>query len=487
MEEKFKGSRIWKLLLFFYTSALLFFCSSALFAEERLELTLKEAIEIALKENLSLMEERQDLNISEADIKVREGEFDPALKLSLSESFKKSELPSIYIPGAEEREFSYSAALEGKINTGATYEIKWENARIKGTGYTLSPYYTSDLTITVTQPLLKGLGKNIQESNLNVAKNNLEISKLRLDDRASQIIADTSKAYWDLLSARDGLEVAELSLRLAKNLLEEAKARIEAGLLAPVEIYKAEAEVALREEALLRARKLVSDAEDRLRALMNLKEWDKEILPVDSPPEPRELPSLESSMRTAMFNRRDLRQGFIDKKNKEILRKFYENQRLPDLSIFGSAGLNGLNSNSSDTLDKLGSGDYYSWEVGVSLTVPIGNRIAKGNMLKARYDEEKADISLKTTQQKIMTEVREAWRSLQLASESIVATRKTRIASEKRLEAEEGRFRVGMATLNDVLKFQEEYARAVSSEKKARTDYAKAVVELERVKGTLGQ
>jgi outer membrane protein TolC len=487
-KPKVKSSKLLKLstVCLLLTTYCLLLTTSA-FGAERLELTLKEAIDIALKENLSLMEERQDLNISEADIKVKEGEFDPALKLSLSESFKKSELPSIYIPGAEEREFSYSAALEGKINTGTTYELRWENSRIKGTGYTLSPYYTSDLTLTVTQPILKGFGKGIQESNLNVAKSNLGISKLRLDDSTSQIIADTSKAYWDLLYARDELEVAELSLRVAKNLLDEARARIEAGLLAPVEIYKAEAEVALREEALLRARKLVSDAEDRLRAVMNLKEWNKEILPVESPPEPSELPSLESTIRTAMFQRRDLRQGFIDKKNKKILHKFYENQQLPDLSIFGSAGLNGLNSNSRDTLDKLGSGDYYSWEVGVSLTMPIGNRTAKGNMLKARYDEEKADISLKSIQQKITTEVREAWRSLQLASESIIATRKTRIASEKRLEAEEGRFRVGMATLNDVLKFQEEYAKAVSSEKKARTDYAKAVVEMERVKGTLKQ
>ncbi|MFZ6017327.1 MAG: TolC family protein [Nitrospirota bacterium] len=461
------------------------------FGAEKLELTLKEAIDITLKENLSLIEERLTPQISEAEIKVEEGEFDPKLKLQVSESYQKSATPYIYYlrEGREERTFMSEAGIEGKINTGATYELKWTNERFKGTStfLSLNPYYTSDLTLTATQPLLKGLGKDIQESNLNVARNNLEISKLRLDDRASQIIADTTKAYWDLISARDELEVAELSLRLAKNLLDEAKARIEAGVLAPVEIYKAEAEVALREEALLRSRKLISDAEDRLRVTMNLREWHKEIVPVERPPEPSELPLVESALNTAISNRKDLRQARIEKRNKEILRKFYGNQQLPDLSIVGSTGLNGLNGNYSDTLDKLGSGDYYSWEVGVSLTIPIGNRTAKGNMLKAKYDEEKADISLKALEQKITAEVREAWRLLHLTSESITATKKTRIASEKRLEAEEGRFRVGMATMNDVLKFQEEYARSVSSEKKARTDYAKAIVEFERAKGTLGQ
>ena len=65
--------------------------------------------------------------------------------------------------------------------------------------------------------------------------------------------------------------------------------------------------------------------------------------------------------------------------------------------------------------------------------------------------------------------------------------KKTRTAAEKRFEAEEGRFKAGMATLNDVLKFQEEYAKALSSQKRAEVDYAKATVELERIKGTLGQ
>ncbi len=482
------SSKVRKLLLFFCTSALLLFCSSHASAVEKLELTLSEAINTALKENLSLAEERLNPKIAEADIKVREGEFDPNLELQMNEAYKKSPTAS-ELMGTEERTLTSEAALGGKINTGTTYELKWTNERFRGNSpyLTLNPYYTSELTLTATQPLLKGFGKSIQESNLSVAKNTLEISRLGLDDRASQVIADTSKTYWDLVSARDELEVAEISLRLAKNLFDEAKARVETGFLAPVELYKAEAEVALREEALLRAKKLISDAEDKLRNIMNMKEWNKEISPVERPPRPSELPSLESVLNTAVSERKDIRQASINKKNKEILRKFYENQLLPDISVVVSTGLNGLNGNYNDTVDKLGSGKYYSWQAGLSLSIPIGNRSAKGNMLKARYDEEKADINFKTLEQRITTEVREAWRSLWLASESITATMKTRIASEKRLEAEDSRFRVGMATMNDVLKFQEEYAKALSSEKKASVDYAKAIVELEKVKGTLVQ
>lgn len=473
------------LLLTFY---LLLFTSNV-FAEDVVELTLNEAISIALRENLLLMEERQSVHISEAGIKVIEGEFDPRFKFLADTSYDKDITPFRYylVDVKEERPVVAEAGIEGKVNTGATYKLKWRNERFKGPEafLTINPYYRSELKLTITQPLLKGRGKEIQESRLNVARNNHEISKLRLDNKISEVIFDTTMAYWELLSARDELEVAELSLRLARNLLDEAKAKIEAGLLAPVEIYKAEAEVALREEVLFRTKKLVSDAEDRLRLAMNLNEWQKEIIPVDRPSKPSGLPTLESVLDVALSERKELRQAYLEKKNKEILRKFYENQRLPDVGIFCSTGLNGLGSSYTDAVNKLSSLRYYSWQAGVYLSIPVKNTTAKGDMLKARYEEKKADIIFRSLKQKIINEVRHSWRSLQLAAELIAVTEKTRIASEKRLAVEEEKFRLGMSTMNDVLRFQEEYAKSLLSEKKAMINYAKAVVNMERATGTL--
>jgi len=457
-------------------------------AAERLELTLSEAINISLKENLSLSAQRLNPKIAEGDVIFREGEFDPNVELNATEYYKKSPEASI-LTGTDERITTGDLGLSGKVNTGTTYELKWTNERVRSNlGFlTINPYYTSELVLTMTQPLLKGIGKEVQESNLNIAKNNYEISRLSLDDKATSIVADTAKAYWDLAFARNDLKVAVISLELAQNLLAEAKAKIEAGLLAPVEIYKAEAEVSLREEALLKAKKLLLDAADRLRVVINLKDWQTELIPVEKIPAPSEIQPADKAIEMALNNRMDYKQAFIDYKNKEILRKYYDNQKYPDLNLTGSVGLNGLNGTYDNTLDKLSSHDFYSWQFGLSLKIPLGNRTAEGNYLKAKHEEEKSAIAFKILEQKINAEVREAWRSAQLASETITASKKTRTAAEKRLEAEEGRFKVGMATLNDVLKFQEEYAKALSSEKKAEIDYAKAIIEFEKVKGTLGQ
>lgn len=463
------------------------FCPAAS-AAEKLELTLSEAINMSLKENLSLAGERINPKIAEADVKFKKGEFDPNIDLNATESYRKSRSASLLL-GTEERTANGDISLGGKVNTGTTYELKWANERVRSnSGYLrTNPYYTSDLTLTMTQPLLKGVGKEIQESNLNVAKNNYETSRLSLDDKASGIIADTARAYWDLTFAQNALRVAGFSLELAQKLLDEVKAKIDAGALAAVEVYKAEAEVSLREEALLKAGKMALDAADKLRVIMNLKDWQVELIPVEKMPEPSDIQPIEASIDAALNNRKDYKQAAIAFKNKEILKKYFDNQKYPEFNVIGAVGLNNLSGTYDEALDGLSSRDYYSWRFGLSLRIPIGNSAAEGNYLRAMHEEEKSALALKILEQQITAEVREAWRTVQLASETIKATKKTLMAAEKSFEAEEGRFRVGMATLNDVLKFQEEYAKALSSEKKAEVDYANAIIEIERVKGTLGQ
>jgi len=457
------------------------------YAQEVLELTLAEAVKNALRENLSMAEERILFKVREAEIKIKEGEFDPALKFELNEYFERSQSATTFISG-EERGFTYDVSFGGKIKTGTAYELKLSGAKteVSETPFLLlNPYYSSELVLSVTQPLLKGFGRSIQESNLQVAKNNLKIAALGIEHRAMDIIARTAGAYWDLYFSKSNLDVAELSLKLAENLLNEVKAKIDAGELAPVEIYKAEAEVAIREEQVLRAKKALSDAEDALRVVMNLNDWQKRIVPVDVPPEPKEIPALETLLGIAFENRRDYKQAFKEYKNKKILRRFYENQKLPELNIVASVGLNGLNGNYGDALDRTASGNYYSWQFGLSLNIPLGNKIAVGNYLRAKYDEEMAEVKIKALRQRIIFQVREALRALRLARDSVKAAEKTRIASEKRPKAEQERFRLGMATLNDVLRFQEDYAKALSAEERAIAEFAKAEVNLKKAIGTL--
>ncbi|MBI5025771.1 MAG: TolC family protein [Nitrospirae bacterium] len=456
------------------------------FPAEKIELTLKEAIKTALSENLDLVTERYNPKIQEAGVTVEEGQFDPNLGMSLNEAFSKSQAVTT-LAGTEDRTLTFDISLGQKLKTGTTYELKWSNIRTRGNSSFLriNPYYISEAVLSVTQPLLKDFGMEVQEGRINIAKNSLDSARLGLDAKSMEIIANVEKAYWDLVLAYEEFEVSKLSLSLAQRLLKESRARVEAGVLAPVEVLQAEAEVASREEALLSAQKAIRDFEDKLKAAMNYKDWEIEISPVDRPGRPGTVPAISDVMQEALKNRQDYQQAKLDIKSKEISKRITENQTLPGLSFVGAVGLNGLDGTYGNSLDRLSSGNYYSWQLGLELKIPLGNRTARGNAIKARLEEDKAKTGLQVIEQKMTLEVREAVRTLELSIKKIDATLKTRELAHKRLEAEEEKFRVGMSTAYDVLVFQESYAKALNNEKRALMDYAKAEVELKKVKGTL--
>ncbi len=465
--------------------------ANAAHGQDVLELTLGEAVGAALSRNLSVEEEAILRKSAEAAILEAKGEFDPTLGVEISATKRKEASVTSFV-SSEQETVNYEASLGGKLKTGTAYELAIEGAKVDRSANPFLlitpyyPYYPSDIVITITQPLLKGLGVKVQESNIRAAEAESEAARLRAEHRAMGVVAETVSAYWELYFARANLNAAEISLRLAESTLKAVNARIEAGTLAPVEVFKAEAEAAIREEKFLSGRKAVFDAEDALRAIMNTTDWHAEIVPVEVPPEPTpEAPVLEGLLTDAFENRRDLKQALSEQKSREILRDYYKNQSLPKLDLIGSVGTSGLGSGYGDALESAGEGDFYSWRVGLALEIPLGNRARKGRYLRAKHDVELASLRVKALRQEVTVEVREALRALLLAKESIRASGRAKVASEKRLEAEEERFKLGMATLNDVLRFQQEYADALSSEKRAITDYAGASVMLRRATGTL--
>jgi outer membrane protein TolC len=355
-----------------------------------MELTLAGAVESALRENLLIKEEGILVRRAEAEVTANQGEFDPSLKFDAGKSFSRESTFST-IASDEQEAVTYGVSIGGKVRTGTAYELRYSESSVERSQtlfLVTNPYYTSDLTLSVTQPLLRGMGRKAQEARLNSARSGFEAARLGAELRAVEVISDTAAAYWELYFSRSNLEVAGDSLKLAKNLLKEVKTKIRAGTLASVEIYKAEAEVALREERLLRAEKAVYDAEDALRALMNSEQWAPEIVPVDSPPEPRETPKEQALIEAALENRRDYRQALREYESREALTGYYRNQKLPGLDLTAGAGLSGLSGNRSHALDDVSTGDFYSWQVGVEFSIPLGNRAASGNYLKAKREEE---------------------------------------------------------------------------------------------------
>ena len=156
---------------------------------------------------------------------------------------------------------------------------------------------------------------------------------------------------------------------------------------------------------------------------------------------------------------------------------------LPIIDLIGSYGLNGLGKNQQKASDVLGSGMYEDWTIGVSVTVPLGNDDAKGTYRKSKLEKEQALIAFKRLEQKIILEVRNAARDVEIQYRVLEASLKNLEAAQKNYEAQETRFRAGLVSTHDIIDYQEMLARAEVNYAGSVIDYNKAIVELAKAEG----
>ncbi len=484
--------------------------------EEKIEsknalfLSLKEAVALALKNNLEISIERINPKISETEITRNEAEFD--YSLNASTSVGKNRIPSASAfaspPEAENEVFSVSAGIKKRAAAGTNYQASLDtqrtmsNSKFQG----LKPQYTSNLNLSVTQNLLKDFGVDVNTAKIKIASNNRDISVNQLKGKGITIVSQVEEIYWDLIFAVEDLKVKRESLKLAQDLERRIRIQVEVGTMAPIEITQAQAEVAAREEDVIILQNRVESTEDKLKKIINIEEsggWDIAIAPTDTPKMTAEDVALEEGIKTALENRPEYAQSKIDLKNKNIQVEYKRNQLYPTLDLIGSLKLNGISGDAEDvafggsvsrsgfggdyfkSYDKMISGNYYDWSIGLSFQVPLGNRAANSSYTAAKLDVEKELKLLKNLEHQISVEVREAVRSIDTNKKRVNTTAVSRKLAEEKLSAEEKKFAVGMSTSFNVLEYQRDLIAARTREVSAIVDYNKSLLNLEKVKGTI--
>lgn len=469
---------------------------------EPMILSLSESVKSALENNFEIAVERRSPKISEMEIEIERAEFDTSLNAGIDGGGTRRPTTStveaailgeaaadVEVTKLEETDLQYDLGLKQRLLTGGSYDLSFGITRRGGRSTVFDPNFSSDLTFSLTQPLLKGFGTKVTQTELRVAKNNYLVSQEAFEMKVTDIIEAVERAYWDLVFQRKNLKVQQEALRAAQELLAQNRAKVELGLLAPIEVLVAEAGVAGREEDGVVAEAAVRDAEDRLRQVINAPNQsllaDQAIIPTSEPLMEERRFHLREAIPTALARRPDLKQLKLDLANRELLLRQAKNQLRPGLDFKGSAGLEGLGGSYADNLERLGSKDFYSWEAGLVLNFPLGNRAARSTYQKRQYEFEKAALTVKKLEQEVVLDLKETIREVETDLKRIISARKARILTEKKLEAETERFRVGLTTTRQVLDFQKDLADAQNKELKAIIDYNKALVKLSRLQGTL--
>ncbi|MDE2059097.1 MAG: TolC family protein [candidate division NC10 bacterium] len=462
-----------------------------------LRLSLREAVLLALKNNLDIAIADYNPKITAEGIIIAKAIFDPTFSLTLDAnrtiSPTATQLAGAKVNAIENRDVNSS--LTQQLPFGASYTLGMTNNRFNTNSFFaqppngINPSYKSFLTLSITQNLLKNFGVDVNTAPIKIARNNQAISVTQFRQQANQVITNVHNAYWNLVFAIENLEVQKRSLRLARELEDLNKARVRAGVAAPVEVTQAEAQAAAQVQNVILAEKAIKDAEDQLKLIINFPDgeriWARTILPTNQPPFEVVPVNAEASIQEALEKRPEYAAQKLTIQNSDLNLRVARNQLLPSLQLQGNVGLNGLNGSAGGDLDRLTSGDFTQWSAALVLTYPLGNRSARSAFIQAKLTDDQARVSLLNLKRQIISQVREAVRRIEADVRRVEATRAARVLAEEQLRVEQKRLEAGVTTTFNVLSFQRDLAAAQASEIQAITTYNQDLANLELQKGTI--
>ncbi len=475
------------------------------------KLSVNDAVQMALEQNLDLQVERVNPRVQDMSIASVKATWAPNLTSSLSTGSQNSPAGNVFTGATTltNDSLGWSIGANQLLPWGGRYDVSWASARAQSNSLfdNINPRLTSSLNLSVTQPFLRNFRIDSTREQLIVTRKNREISDVQLRQTVLVTTRSVRNAYWDLSYARSSRIVQQQSLDLAKESLKNNEARVRIGTMAPIDIIQAQAEVASREEAVIRADLTVAQAEDRLRTLIMDPQtpdfWNMTFELTDVPVLQPAVVDVDAAVQRAWAQRTDLTVERKALEQNDVQLRYMHNQMKPDVSLNVRYGLTAqggtlLNIDYADILNpvlvgpvnSVGYGSMYQtllqrqyplWSVGVTFGYPIGNSTADANYARAKLQYGQQQTQLRSAELTVATQVRDAARTVNANLKRVESTRASRDLQEKKLEAEQKKFAAGMSTFFFVLQAQRDLAQAQDSELLALLQYTRSVVDLETV------
>jgi HAE1 family hydrophobic/amphiphilic exporter-1 len=468
-----------------------------------LALTRKEAIVRAITQSPDLASARVETEVAFAGIDRARGEFEPYGFLGANyaknrdPTFSREIAPGVTFSGLPAGTqvnpsdvLSWNGGARVKTELGTGIELRYElSKRTTDNVFALDPTITPAFVAEVSQPLLKGFGLDINRAFITVARLGHEASVEGYQDAALSVALGVEDAYWLFAAALENQKVAEQTLVTAKELLKNVRERRDAGTVADIEVFSAEAGVASREEQLIRAKNTVMNAQDQLLRLIlppqALVEWDVTVVPLDQPRLDESITDIVQLIETAFERRPDLHAAALQTDIETVQIERARNDALPTLNLVGSWAQLGLGDGHHDSHEELLSGRFYDWSIGLSFEYPLFNIGPSAAAREAEARRRRALRRRDVLEQDIVLEVRTAAREIETNRERIRAAGYSVELARKQLKAAQDRLDNGLATSFDVLQKEEDLTSARVVEISARIDYVRARARLARATGVL--
>jgi len=466
-------------------------------ATRSLDLSVQSAVAIALVNDLGLQVEALASDVARFDAMGSWGAFDWVFDAGTTYVDGKQKGDSD-LSGAEILTFNtttWDFGLDRPLEWGGSFRVGLDSNTTETNNQfaRANPSTTDVLAVSYTQPLLRGLGKEYASADQRIA----DVSYLQQLHRQRQVRQDVERgvrdAYWDLVLTIEELDVAEKGLALVTEQLARERRRIEVGVGTEVEVLEAQAQVARREEALLRADVNVRAAEDALKQVLfpgiDAEVWETRLKPETALPESAGSTGLASwtdTLTVAIENRPNIQQQRLSIEIAELRYDFAKNDARVGLDLNLAMSGNGFSGERSQAIEEALSFEYPTYSAGLIFVAPLGNRTRRNAERAARAQVRSARLLYDQVESQVAGEVRDAVRQVQFQSKAVEAAQRSLDASQRQYEAENARHREGISTAFRLLEFQNQLEEAALSERAARVAYQKALVQLRAAQGLLG-
>ncbi len=455
------------------------------------KLTLDECIAQALEQNFSLQIQRYSSDTAAAAVAIADSDYDPnfnvvARRATTQQAQPGSTLDGVTIEGPRSETGSLRAGASQKITTGATVRLSTNLLRAKTNSRNslVNPAYDSDVSVSVTQPLLKGFGSEVNKASILRARLGLERAGLDFHGAVLDVVRNVETAYYNLAFAREQLAVRLFSRDVAQKLLDENQAKKDTGVATDLDVLQAQVGVANADRNVLLAQQRVSDREDALNNLIGRFGMNQTLGTIDLGESIVPNVSFDRSYQLARENRPDYAASLLTIEQLRLDAQTAKSNRKPQLDLGAGLGLNSKEGSLGDSTSNVWDGEGYSWQVDLTLNVPWGFREEKARLAQAMALLSREETRLQQLEQNILVDVRSAIRAVETNGESLRISQLATELSEDQYSLEKARFDAGLSTFRRVQEAQEDLDNARVSEIQAAVNLRIAQSDLARLEGS---
>jgi outer membrane protein TolC len=449
-------------------------------------------------------------------------QFDPSLNAQFLAQHATTPENSTVITGTPalvQNTFSENVGYTQGFSPGTQVTAGWDNLRTDSNSVRnlLNPFYNSSFGVTVTQPLMRGFGIELNRRFIRIGKLTEKLSEHVFRYQASITVGGVVRLYDDLVSLNEDLKVKQETLTTAQRLTEDNRNKVEQGTLAPVELTRALAQVAAARQDLVNSEGFVRQQELILKSVLvrdlasDPAVHDARIVPTDPlnvAPAPEY--TREQLVQTALVFRPDYLAAQSQLDITQVTLKGTRNELRPELDLVANMSNSGLAGSASSifsvtpgsvapgpntilgygdgygtTLAQILKRDYPTYSIGLNLTLPLRNRAAQADLARDELTVRQTQVRTKQLENTVRVQVEDALIALERTKSAYEAAADSRKLQEQSLELEQERFNVGLSTNFLVIQYQSYVAQARSSEVAALGAYAKARTQLDSAMGII--